>query len=85
MHKINRCLSLFILALGLELILKRKVDIVLTNQAAPELVLKAFSLGVTLCAKEKEELKEDYFKNLRLSEDGKNLQRLKIAKMKREL
>ncbi|MBL7073587.1 MAG: nucleotidyltransferase domain-containing protein [Candidatus Omnitrophica bacterium] len=71
------------LALEIELILKRKVDIVLVNQATPELVLKVFSLGILLCAREKEELKEDYFRNLRLSEDGKNLQRLKIARMKR--
>jgi len=59
------------------------VDIVLVKQAAPELVLKAFSLGIILCAKKKKELKEDYFRNLRLREDGKNLQRLKIARMKR--
>lgn len=71
------------LGLEIELILKRKVDIVLVNQAAPELVLKAFSLGIALCAREKKELKEDYFKNLRLSEDGKNLQRLKILRLKR--
>ncbi len=71
------------LALEIELILKRKVDIVLVNQAAPELVLKAFSLGVALFAREKKELKEDYFRNLRLCEDRKNLQRLKIARLKR--
>ena len=71
------------LALELELILKRKVDIVLVNQAAPELVLKAFSLGIVLCTREKEERKEDYFRNLRLSEDGQNLQRLKISRIKR--
>ncbi len=71
------------LALEIELILKRKVDIVLVNQAAPELVLKAFSLGIALCAREKEEMKEDYFRNLRLHEDGKNLQKLKISRIKR--
>ncbi|MFH1878203.1 MAG: nucleotidyltransferase domain-containing protein [Candidatus Omnitrophota bacterium] len=71
------------LALELELTLKRKVDIVLVNQAAPGLVLKAFSLGIALCAKEKEEMKADYFRNLRLHEDGKNLQKLKISRIKR--
>lgn len=71
------------LSLEIELILKKKIDIVLTDQAPPELVLKALSSGVKLIVNEREELKKDYFRNLRLEEDRRNLQRLKIEKIKR--
>ncbi len=71
------------LALEIELILKRKVDIVLANQALPELVLKALSSGKALFVREEKELKKDYFRNLRFQEDRENLQRLKIARIKR--
>ncbi|MFH1338478.1 MAG: nucleotidyltransferase domain-containing protein [Candidatus Omnitrophota bacterium] len=71
------------LAAELELILKRKVDLVLAEEAAPALVAKAFSTGLPLLINNKESLKKDYFKNLYRYDDGRNLRNLRIARIKR--
>jgi len=71
------------LAAQLELILKRKVDIVLAEEAAVALLAKAFSAGIPLLINNKENLKKDYFKNLYLYEDNENLRSLRIARIKR--
>ena len=72
------------LSVDLELILKRKVDIVLAQEAPCELVLKAFSAGVPLLVNNKENLKEDYLKNFYLYDEGtrpRELRRLRIKRM----
>ena len=71
------------LAIELEQILKRKIDIVLTKDASPELALKAFSSGSLFLRNNKEDLKKDYFKNFYLYEDNRNLRKLRISRIKR--
>jgi predicted nucleotidyltransferase len=71
------------LAMELELVLRRKIDIVLTKDASPELVLKAFSRGLPVMINNKENLKKDYFENLHVYEDTEGLRKLRISRIKR--
>ena len=71
------------LARRLELILKKNVDVVLSDLASPAVVLKAFSKGISLCINDKKKLKKDYFKNLYQYEDEQNLKNLKMIRLKR--
>ncbi len=72
------------LAMKLELIAKRKVDVVLSEEASPEIIMNAFSKGLKVFVNNKETLKKDYFKNLYAFEDGENLRRLRMARIKRK-
>jgi len=72
------------LAMELELILKRKVDVVLVNEASCELVLKAFSEGLPVLINNKQSLKRDYFRNVYLFEDRSSLRELGILRIKRK-
>lgn len=71
------------LAIELEAILKRQIDIVLTKKAPAELVLKAFSQGVAIVINDKKSLEKDYFDNFYLCEDRKGLRKLRTARVKR--
>jgi len=70
------------LAMQLELILRRKVDIVVTAEASCELLLNAFSKGVPLIINDKLSLKKDYFKNFRLFDERTSLRMLRMGKLK---
>lgn len=70
------------LAMELELILKRKVDIVLAAEASCELVLNALSKGLPLVINDRLSLKRDYFKNFHLFDDGTMLRKLRTARIK---
>ena len=72
------------LAMELELLLKRKIDIVLVKDAPCELVLNAFSKGFPVFIKDKQRLKRDYFKNSYLYDDTIALRQLRIARIKRK-
>lgn len=71
------------LASSLELIFKRKVDLVSVEEGPVGLVLKAFSSGYPILIRNKNKLKKDYFKYFYIYEDGMNLHRLKISRLKR--
>lgn len=71
------------LAMKLELVLKRKVDIVLQNEASCEIILKAFSQGKAVLINDKEKLKKDYFRNFYLYDDTVLLRHLRILRVKR--
>lgn len=71
------------LAFELELILKRKVDVVPAQEARCELILKALSTGLPVLINNKQCLKRDYFRNFYLYEDGFTLRKLRISKIKR--
>jgi len=71
------------LAMELELLLKRKVDIVLVNEAPCELVLKALAQGLPILINNKQRLKRDYFKNFYLYEDRSTLRKLRISRIKK--
>jgi predicted nucleotidyltransferase len=70
------------LAMQLELILKRKVDIVIAAEASCELLLNALSQGLPLIINDKERLKKDYFKNFRLFDERTSLRMLRMKKIK---
>ncbi len=72
------------LAMKLESLIKRKVDIVQAQEAIPEIIMKAFSRGVKILVKNNEKLKEDYFKYLYAYEDGENLRRLRMERIRRK-
>jgi predicted nucleotidyltransferase len=71
------------LSMELELLLKRKVDIVLVKEASCELVLNAFSKGLPVFIKDKMRLKKDYFRNSYLYDDTITLRQLRISRIKR--
>ena len=71
------------LAMELELIFKRKVDVVLAREAPCELVLEALSKGTQLLAKDKAGLRNDYFKNFYLYDDARNLRELRRLRVKK--
>ena len=71
------------LAMKLELILKRKIDLVLAKEASCELVSKAFSKGMPVLINNKQSLKRDYLKNFYLYEEGTNLRQLRTSRIKR--
>lgn len=70
------------LAMKLELILKRKVDIVIAAEASCELILNAFSKGLALIINDKLSLKKDYFQNFRLFDERTSLRMLRMGKIK---
>ena len=72
------------LAMKLELIAKRKVDVIPSEEASPEIIMNAFSRGLKVFVNNNETLKEDYFKNLYAYEDGENLRKLRLARIKRK-
>ena len=72
------------LAMELELLLKRKIDIVLVKDAPCELVLNAFSKGLPVFIKDRMRLKRDYFRNSYLYDDTITLRQLRIARIKRK-
>ncbi|HEB32470.1 MAG TPA: nucleotidyltransferase domain-containing protein [Spirochaetes bacterium] len=72
------------LEMKLESIVKKKVDIVQTEEAFPEIIMKAFSRGIKIVVKNNKKLKEDYFKYLYAYEDGENLRRLRMARIRRK-
>ena len=71
------------LAMELEFILKRKVDIVLVQEASCELVLTAFSKGIPLLIRNKKNLKQDYLKNFYLYDDSRNLRAMRTSRIKK--
>jgi len=70
------------LAMQLELILKRKVDIVLAAEASCEVLLNAFSKGLPIIINDKLSLKKDYFKNVHLFDDNTTLRKLRVERIK---
>lgn len=71
------------LATQFELRLKKKVDLVLAEEATTALLVEAFSAGLPILINNKESLKKDYFKNFYHYEDSRNLRNLRIARIKR--
>jgi predicted nucleotidyltransferase len=70
------------LAMKLELILKRKVDIIIAAEAPCELLLNALATGLPIIINDKLSLKRDYFKNFNLFDDRTMLRKLRTAKIK---
>ena len=71
------------LSMALTLELHRSIDIVLTNEARCEVVLRAFSSGIPLIVRDKEKVKGDYFNHYRLCDQGDPLKRIRLERLKR--
>ncbi|MFH1772469.1 MAG: hypothetical protein ABH872_06600 [Candidatus Omnitrophota bacterium] len=71
------------LASDLEVICKKNVDLVLADEAPVELVMKAFSSGYPILIRDKEKLKEDYFRYFYAYDDKIDLKQIEIARLKR--
>jgi len=66
----------------LEQIIKRQVDVVQVDKATSGLVLTALSKGESLFIRDKERLKEDYFRSFYRYEDEWELRKLQKEKIK---
>ncbi|MFH1846376.1 MAG: nucleotidyltransferase domain-containing protein [Candidatus Omnitrophota bacterium] len=71
------------LSMKLESKFNRKVDIVLTDAATSDVILKAFFEGELILVNDREEMKKDYFKNLYLYENSGNLRKLRTKRVRR--
>lgn len=72
------------LASDLEILFKKKIDIVITHELSPIFVLKIFKEGRPISIRAKNKLKEDYFNNFYKADDLVNLRRIREEKIKRE-
>ncbi len=70
------------LGMDLAVRLKRDVDVVLTKEAHCDVVLNAFSRGEPVLIRNRELLKEDYFKNYRLCDASTSLRKIRLDKIK---
>ena len=61
----------------------RPIDIVLTQEAHCDVVLRDFSSGVPLVVRDKKKVKEDYFYHYRLCDQGHPLKRVRMERLKR--
>ncbi len=64
-------------------IFKRKVDLVVIEEASNELIMEAIPHGLPILINDKEKLKRDYLKNFYLYQDGMFLRKLRLEKIKR--
>ena len=71
------------LSMELTVQLGRKIDILCTGEARCEVVLRALSSGVPIVVCDKERIKEDYFKNFRLCDQGNPLKKIRFERLKR--
>jgi predicted nucleotidyltransferase len=71
------------LSMSLALELHRAIDIVITKEARCDVVLRAFSSGILLTARDKRRVKEDYFNHYRLCDQEHLLKRVKLERLKR--
>lgn len=72
------------LASELELLFKRKVDIVLIEEVLPGMLLKIFSKGSPILIRSKDKLKKDYFRSFYSYDDELNIKRIREEKIKRD-
>ncbi len=63
--------------------LRRQIDLISSKEAACDVVLRAFSSGIPILIRDREQLKEDYLKNYRLSDQGVPLKRIRLERLKR--
>ena len=71
------------LLMELTLEIRRPIDIILSKEARYEVVLRALSSGMLIVAHDREKIKEDYFRNYRLSEQGYPLKKIRLERLKR--
>jgi predicted nucleotidyltransferase len=63
--------------------LRRQIDLISAKEAVCDVVLRAFSSGIPILVRDRERLKEDYFKNYRLCDQGDPLRRIRLERLKR--
>ena len=67
----------------IELLLGSPIDLVLSEKARCEVALRALSSGRPVLIRDRERLKEDYFRNFRLCEQKIPLRRVRLERLKR--
>ena len=70
------------LAFALELVFKRKVDLVDVREAASDVALQAFAQGSPIFIRRKREVKKDYLRHFYQYDDQTNLRALKAKRVK---
>ena len=63
--------------------LGRQIDIISSEEAVCDLVLRAFSSGIPILVRDRERVNQDYFKNYRLCDQGNPLKRIRLERLKR--
>jgi predicted nucleotidyltransferase len=63
--------------------LRRQIDLISAEEALCDVVLRAFSSGIPILIRDRERLKQDYFKNYRLCDQGDLLRRIRLERLKR--
>jgi predicted nucleotidyltransferase len=63
--------------------LRRQIDLISVKEALCDVVLRAFSSGVPILVRDRERLKEDYFKNYCLYDQRDPLRRIRLERLKR--
>jgi len=71
------------LSIDLTVELGRQIDIISPEEARCEVVLCAFSSGVSIFARDKERMKKDYFRNYRLFDQRNPLEKIRLERLRR--
>jgi hypothetical protein len=71
------------LLMDLTIQLGRKIDLISPKEALCDVVLRAFSSGIPILVRDRERVKEDYFKNYRLCDQKDPLKRIRLERLKR--
>ncbi len=71
------------LSMELTVELGRQIDVLSPEETRCEVVLRALSSGVPIMVRDRGQIREDYFKNFRLCDQGIQLKRIRLERLKR--
>jgi predicted nucleotidyltransferase len=71
------------LLMELTIQLRRQIDLISPKEALCDVVLRAFSSGISILIRDRERAKEDYLKNYRLCDERDSLKRIRLERLKR--
>jgi predicted nucleotidyltransferase len=71
------------LLMELTIQLKRQVDLIFPKEALCDVVLRAFSSGIPILVRDREQAKADYLNNYRLCDQRNSLKRIRLERLKR--
>ena len=71
------------LSMRLSLKLGRQIDLVFSGEARSEVLLRALSSGIPILVRDRERLKDDYFKNFHLYDQATPLKRIRLERLKK--
>ncbi len=71
------------LSMRLSLELGRQIDLVFSGEARSEVLLRALSSGIPILVRDRERVKDDYFKNFHLNDQATPLKRIRLERLKK--